>query len=141
MKAGYDARIKAKAEKEVERKRREQELQADAEFRARDPEGWLAQLRQQHEVMISLSRSKDEPGLTPSSYQDILARIRDRDAFKTQLGDRKSLAAQNRMKSIANLASDAPARSKRKKTAEDTFGANDADWAVYREIVCTAKFP
>ena len=37
------------------------------------------------------------------------------------------------------MASEAPLiKKKRKKgTAEDTFGADDEDWAVYREIVGT----
>jgi actin-related protein 5 len=65
--------------------------------------------------------------------------MKERQKRRTQLGDRKSLAAQNRMKSITSLASDQPAaRKKRKKTADDTFGANDADWAVYREIVSSS---
>jgi len=36
------------------------------------------------------------------------------------------------MKSIANLASDNP--KKRRRGDEDTFGADDADWSVYRAI-------
>lgn len=43
------------------------------------------------------------------------------------------------MESIANLASDNPAGKKRRRgggnpDADDTFGANDDDWAVYRSI-------
>lgn len=40
-----------------------------------------------------------------------------------------------RMKSIANLASDNPAKKRRRGGDEDTFGADDADWGVYRTIV------
>ena len=63
--------------------------------------------------------------------------MKQRQEHKAQLGDRKSLAAQQRMKTITNMASEAPmVKKKRKKgTAEDTFGADDEDWAVYREIV------
>jgi actin-related protein 5 len=40
------------------------------------------------------------------------------------------------MKSIAGLAADEKAGRKRKRTEQDDgFGQNDADWAVYREIV------
>ena len=40
-----------------------------------------------------------------------------------------------RMKSIANLASDNPNSKKRRRGGdEDTFGANDDDWGVYRTI-------
>ena len=53
------------------------------------------------------------------------------------LNDRKSLAAQQRMKNITSLASDAPtgpSKRKRRGGEEDTFGADDDDWAIYREI-------
>lgn len=53
-----------------------------------------------------------------------------------ELTDRRSRASQLRMRSIANLASDTPAPKRRKKNAdEDTFGADDEDWMIYREIV------
>ena len=66
-----------------------------------------------------------------------MERIKERKKLKEQLGDRKSLAAQNRMKTLTNMASEAPTnKKKRKKGAdEDTFGADDDDWAVYRDIV------
>ena len=88
-----------------------------------------------------------------------MLKMKDRKKNKEQLSDRKSLAAQNRMKSIANLASEAKGGKKRKRgekgpslaqhptalpfryadqsrtAADDEFGKNDADWAVYREIV------
>lgn len=65
--------------------------------------------------------------------------------MKEMLSDRKSLAAQQRMKNITALASDAPPGSgaatptggrKRKKGGDndDNFGANDDDWSIYREI-------
>lgn len=41
--------------------------------------------------------------------------MKDRKKRKEQLSDRKSLAAQNRMKSIANLASDVKPGKKRKR--------------------------
>ncbi|BGP50256.1 Actin-related protein 5 [Rhodotorula kratochvilovae] len=115
MKAGYDARIRLKAEKDEERRRAEEERRADEELRTGDFEGWLRKLRGEH--------------------RDILDKIKARKKRKEQLSDRKSLAAQNRMKSIAGLAADEKAGKKRKRGGEDDgFGANDADWAVYREI-------
>jgi actin-related protein 5 len=39
-----------------------------------------------------------------------------------------------RMKNIANLASDNPTKKRRRGGDEDTFGADDADWAIYRQI-------
>lgn len=66
--------------------------------------------------------------------QAIIQRIKDRERLKADLGNRKSLANQMRMKSIANLASDNPTKKRRRGGDEDTFGADDADWGVYRTI-------
>lgn len=57
MKAGYDARIRMKAEKEEEKRRKEEEERLDRELRERDPLKWLANLRAQHEVCFFLSLS------------------------------------------------------------------------------------
>ena len=54
--------------------------------------------------------------------------------FKQDLGNRKSLASQIRMKNIANLASDQPTKKRRRGGDDDDFGANDDDWGVYRQI-------
>lgn len=81
-----------------------------------------------------------------------MSRIKDRARRKAALSDRKSAAAQARMKSIANLASDDRVTKKKRKGGggkskkghdlaksklclEDMFGADDADWAIYRKIV------
>ncbi|GJN92559.1 hypothetical protein Rhopal_005589-T1 [Rhodotorula paludigena] len=115
MKAGYDARIRLKAEKDEERLRAEEERRRDDELRTNDFGAWLKGLREQH--------------------QDILDKIKERKKRKEQLADRKSLAAQNRMKSIAGLAADEKTGKKRKRGGEDDgFGMRDSDWAVYREI-------
>jgi len=50
--------------------------------------------------------------------QDILDKIKERKKRKEQLSDRKSLAAQNRMKSIAGLAADEKLGKKRKRGGE-----------------------
>lgn len=52
MKAGYDARERAKVEKEAERQRREAEAAAEEHRRASDPEAWLQDLRQKHGVSL-----------------------------------------------------------------------------------------
>ena len=39
-----------------------------------------------------------------------------------------------RMKTLANLASDAPGRKRRRGGDDDNFGANDEDWGVYRTV-------
>lgn len=121
-KAGYDARMKLRAEKQAEKERLAEEKRLDDEARERDPAGWAANLRVEHEKTIE--------------------RLKERKKMRAMLSDRKSAAAQSRMKSISNLANDSPAPKRRKKNADDDgFGADDADWAVYREIVSSKHSP
>ncbi|CAK7891631.1 actin-related protein 5 [[Candida] anglica] len=127
LKANFDARERAK-----EAKREEEALVAkfekeQEEWRARDLEDWCAVKRMELEDLVS--KMKERSKLM--------------DAFK----DRKSVAAQQRMKNIATLANDesgstSAASRKRRRNANstidndpnDTFGANDDDWSVYRDI-------
>lgn len=113
-KANYDARQRAKAEKEAEKERISEEKRKDDERREKDLEGWL---RERHEARA-----------------ETLQKIKERERLKQDLGNRKSLASQMRMKNIANLASDNPTRKRRRGGDDDTFGANDEDWGVYRDI-------
>ena len=82
-----------------------------------------------------------------------MTKIKERNRRKAALNDRKSAASQARMKSIANLAADerVPKRKRKAGTGttsiyvlqvslltpltEDMFGADDADWQIYRKIV------
>lgn len=118
VKSSYDARQRARAEKDAEKARLAEEERKDIEARERDLESWVNEKRAAREVLVT--------------------RLKDRQRLRTELTDRKSLASQMRMKSIANLASDQPAAKKRRRganpEADDTFGANDDDWAVYRSI-------
>lgn len=50
MKAGYDARIRAKAEREVDKARLAEETRIDEERRRDDMAGWLREVRREHEV-------------------------------------------------------------------------------------------
>jgi len=71
-----------------------------------------------------------------------MAKIKERARRKNAMNDRKSAAAQARMKNIANLASDDRVpKKKRKGGGEDMFGADDADWQIYRKIVCSSSSP
>lgn len=88
-----------------------------------------------------------------------MSKIKERARRKAALTDRKSAAAQARMKSIANLAADDPPsrgggssggvergaagapKKKRRVGGEDMFGADDADWQIYRKIVCLPFLP
>ena len=60
--------------------------------------------------------------------------MKDRDRLKADLGNRKSLASQIRMKTLTSLASDAPGRKRRRGGDDDNFGANDDDWGIYRTV-------
>ncbi|QDS75576.1 hypothetical protein FKW77_006031 [Venturia effusa] len=114
MKSNYDARQRAKIEKEREKARIAEEERLDAEKREADPEAWIEERQIQRQALIQ--------------------QIKDRDRLKADLGNRKSLANQMRMKTIANLASDAPTKKRRRGGDDDTFGADDADWGVYRQV-------
>ncbi|KAF1921253.1 hypothetical protein BDU57DRAFT_509976 [Ampelomyces quisqualis] len=115
MKSNYDARQRAKIEKEKERARQAEEQRLDDERREADPQTWIDERR--------------------IARHAIIQKIKDRERMKAELGNRKSLANQMRMKSIANLASDQPTKKRRRGGADDdTFGADDADWGVYRTI-------
>ncbi|TKA43869.1 hypothetical protein B0A54_05629 [Friedmanniomyces endolithicus] len=117
LKSNHDARARAKAEKESEKARQAELQRRDDAYRDRDPESWVSDRR--------------------AARLATLQRIKDRDRFKADLGNRKSQASQQRMKNIANLASDNPLGRKRRRGQnpdDDGFGADDADWAVYREI-------
>lgn len=114
LKSNHDARARAKAEKEAEKARVAEEERLDNERRENDLEGWLDEKRQ--------------------ARLEALQRIKERDRLKQDLGNRKSLASQIRMKSIANLASDNPTKKRRRGGDDDNFGADDDDWGVYRQI-------
>ena len=115
LKSNHDARARAKAEKERERLRKEEEERADIARREADPHTWL---EERH-----------------AARRTVLQKMKDRARLKADLSNRKSLASQMRMKSIANLASDNPTKKRRRGGADDdTFGADDADWTVYRTI-------
>lgn len=126
-KGNYEARERnreLKRQEEEEKIRRQKE---EEEWRKRDLEGWCNQKRL--EVAEIISKMKERAKLI--------------DSFK----DRKSMAAQQRMKNIADLANDengstnSASRKRRRNVSStidndpnDTFGANDDDWSVYRDI-------
>lgn len=123
MKANYDARMRAKEEKQKEKDRLAEEERKEAEWRERDLEGWIETRREERQQLV------DE--------------IKEKEKLKAQLQDRKSLASQMRMKNIAALMSDS-GRGKRRRGGggggggdddpDDTFGADDNDWAVYQGL-------
>ncbi|KAF8816730.1 chromatin remodeling complex subunit [Phlegmacium glaucopus] len=116
LKAGFEARARARREKEREKEEKEREERREEEEREMDLAGWSRKLRQEQEALM--------------------AKIKERARRKAALTDRKSAAAQARMKNIASLAADdrVSKAKKRKGDREDMFGADDADWAIYRKI-------
>ncbi|KAI9887638.1 MAG: Nuclear actin-protein involved in chromatin remodeling [Watsoniomyces obsoletus] len=122
-KANVEARARAKAEKEKEKARVAEEKRLDEEKRENDLTGWILERRQ----------ARDR----------LLQKLKDRQRLKADLSNRKSHASQLRMKNIANLASDTPNSKKRRRGGagggedNDTFGADDNDWGVYRTIATT----
>ncbi|KAL9106760.1 MAG: hypothetical protein Q9227_008259 [Pyrenula ochraceoflavens] len=115
MKSGVEARQRAKAEKERERARVAEEERLDNEKRENQFESWIEERR--------------------NARNELLAKIKDRERQKQDLGNRKSLASQMRMKTLANLASDGPKKRRRGGGEyDDGFGANDDDWGVYRTV-------
>ncbi|KAL9130239.1 MAG: hypothetical protein Q9217_001532 [Psora testacea] len=115
MKSGLEARQRARVEKEQERARLAEERRVDEERRQNDLDAWLQSRREARTALLQ--------------------RIKDRDRQTRDLGNRKSLASQMRMKTLASLASDAPGRKRRRGGGEDDdFGANDEDWGVYRTV-------
>jgi len=115
MKAGFDARERARKEKEREREERQAEEKREEDEREHDLEGWAQRMRREHETIMN--------------------KIKERNRRKAALTDRKSAASQARMKNIAHLAADERVPKKRRKAnGDDMFGADDADWAIYRKI-------
>ncbi|KAF2766470.1 actin-related protein, ARP5 class [Teratosphaeria nubilosa] len=117
LKSNHDARARAKAEKEAEKARQAEIQRLDDEHRENDFASWVEERR--------------------AAYQATIQKIKERDRLKQDLGNRKSQASQMRMKQIANLASDNPMGRKRRRGQDrddDGFGADDADWMVYRDI-------
>ncbi|KAG0784336.1 hypothetical protein G6F57_012168 [Rhizopus arrhizus] len=115
MKANYDARQRAKKAKQEAKLREQEEARLEEERRKEDPEGWVLSIKEKR--------------------QEVIDRLKKRKRLASELADRRSRASQLRMKSIANLASDNPTPKRRRKGAEeDTFGQDDEDWAIYREI-------
>lgn len=123
MKSNHDARARAKAEKEAEKARVAEEARLEEERRTNDLENWLNEKR--------------------AAHQEVVDKIKERERLSKDMGNRKNLASYIRMKNIANLASDTPtgtgaAGRKRRRGGgggdDDDFGADDADWGVYRDI-------
>lgn len=119
MKAGYDAREKIRIAKEAAREEEEIANKLEEVRRLKDPQGWLDEMNgrrlQLIEQMKQRKKTTEEGGRGKSNL---------------------------RMKTISNMAVEddltkSGAKRKRKtddKNTADTFGADDEDWAVYKDI-------
>ena len=112
MKAGYDARLRARAEKLKEREERAAEIKREEEERNRDPVKWASNLRQAHQVNDSTILT-----LIKRYAKDLSNKLRERKKRKAALNDRESAASQARMKNITSLASDERVGRKKRKVA------------------------
>ncbi|KAK8118620.1 actin [Apiospora kogelbergensis] len=93
--------------------------------------------QKRHQRLLKERRENDLEGWLEEKRtirNETLLRMKELDRLKADQGNRKSLASQIRMKSIANLASDGPRSKRRRGGDDDNFGANDDDWGVYRQI-------
>ncbi|PGG97942.1 hypothetical protein GX51_07054 [Blastomyces parvus] len=118
MKSNIEARQRAKAEKEMEKARVAEEERLDNEKRENNFDEWIEERRQARETLLQ--------------------KLKEKERLKADLGNRKSLASQMRMKTLANLASDTPTKKRRRGADDDTFGADDDDWRVYRTVATGA---
>lgn len=127
LKANYDARMRAKEEKQKEEEKKLNYQKEQEEWRERDLNDWCTSKRLELAQHIALFKKRAK--------------------LMEAMKDRKSMAAQKRMKSIADLANDltsstTAASRKRRRNANvtidndpnDTFGVNDDDWNAYRDI-------
>ncbi|KAI3405981.2 ARP5 [Candida oxycetoniae] len=127
----HKANVEAR-ERNRELKRQEEEIKAryekeQQEWRERDLDDWCTAKK------VNLA--------------ELISKLKNRQKLLESMKDRKSAAAQQRMKNIAELANDetgstSAASRKRRRNANatidndpnDTFGTNDDDWNAYREI-------
>ncbi|XP_048777578.1 actin-related protein 5-like [Ostrea edulis] len=109
LKNAREGRMKAQA---IQREKQQKEMEEEKKLeqrRIKDFSGWLQLIRDKRKKLLDIRNAKKQR--------------------KADLAKRRTYASQQRMKMITQLVSGG---SKKKK--EDTFGQNDADWEVYKEI-------
>ncbi|ODQ66459.1 actin-like ATPase domain-containing protein [Nadsonia fulvescens var. elongata DSM 6958] len=137
LKANWEARQRFNEEKKLEKLKKQEEERKEKEWREDNLSSWI----------------EDKRG----KLNNLLQKKRDRQKLKEELSNRKSLASQMRMKSIASLAAETKGSKRRRANGggsgsggsagssangatgdvdpDDTFGADDGDWSIYRDIV------
>ncbi|KAJ2354741.1 Nuclear actin-protein involved in chromatin remodeling, partial [Coemansia sp. RSA 2618] len=119
LRASHEARERARVERDKEKARQEELAKQDEERRLNHFDEWLADLKAQRDGVI--------------------ARMEERHTLRKELNDRRSHASQVRMRNIADLAATEATNSagnkrRRRGDQDDDFGAEDADWNIYRDI-------
>jgi actin-related protein 5 len=129
LRGAAETRLRIKREKAEAQEKLRLEEEQNARLREEDPENYLASLKAERE--------------------ELARKIRRRAAAKDAGSDRRSLAARERMRLLAQHAgnkggddgtgagngSGGPGGRKRDKAKDsDTFGMNDSDWDVYRDM-------
>jgi len=120
LKTQQEMRQRAAVEKEKAEARRKQEEQEEEEKRSADPEKYRRELLQKYEAMVDKVRQR---------------RLRAQEE-KTKVvvgtGSRLGREARERMRLVAAAAFNGGKMNG--KMREDTFGANDKDWEVYKKM-------
>ncbi|CAD7702028.1 unnamed protein product [Ostreobium quekettii] len=117
-----DARAKLKAKKEQERLEQEQLLRQEDEALRSDPERYLEALKQRHRTAAQRveNRKRRRLGAATAGASD----------EPTAAGCRRVSSEQrHRMRLLARAAAEG-----KRLPEEDTFGENDRDWDVYKEM-------
>jgi actin-related protein 5 len=128
LRGAAESRLRSKRQKAEREEAERQRLERVAKVRAENPELYIAGLRRERAELAS--------------------KIRRRAAAKDAGSDRRSLAARERMRLLAQHAGTAGEADDKasgvgkkrgagvggKKEAPDTFGKSDADWDVYRDM-------
>ncbi|KAA8498906.1 Actin-related protein 5 [Porphyridium purpureum] len=109
--AANAVRDKAREQREAEKQRLADEMARRLQFKEEDPEAYLKELRAERD--------------------ELLNRIKRREAARLSGSDRRSLASRNRMRLLAQQADGGAGGP---KGGSDTFGMNDSDWDVYRDM-------
>ncbi|KAI5954307.1 ARP5 [Candida jiufengensis] len=139
-------------EDQIKEKRKQKLHKANVEARERNRE----LKKQEEEAKLKFEQEQQEwrerdlddwSSAKKVKVAELISRFKDRQKLLDSMKDRKSAAAQQRMKNIADLANDdngstSAASRKRRRNANatidndpnDNFGANDDDWNAYREI-------
>ncbi|SSD60088.1 probable Actin-related protein 5 [Saccharomycodes ludwigii] len=135
LKANYDARQRIKQEKLKELELKEEMARKDKEWRETDLNAWIKDKRHKLNSLIKGRKGKLK--------------------LQEDMKDRKSQSSQRRMKNLTALADDQPSTGNGKRSRShtqqhqqtvtidndpnDTFGANDDDWLIYKEVGATPE--